>query len=534
MPPIKDFATKLDEMLTKTYPADKPGAAVIVVRGGKILFRKGYGMANLELGVKVEPEMVFRLGSITKQFTAVCILMLLQQGRLDIHDEITRFLPDYPTGGRRITVEHLLTHTSGIKSYTDMPEWLPLWRKDMSLDEMIALFKDQPFGFEPGEQFLYNNSGYILLGAIIEKASGMSYADFVQRNIFDALGMAHSCYDQTERILPGRVSGYSKGTDGYINAPYLSMSQPYAAGALASSVDDLAKWDAALYTDKLLPPDLLAKAWAPSKLNNGDSTGYGYGWAVGEYEGLTFIEHGGGINGFATDGVRVPAEKVYVAVLTNLDTPDPAPDMLAFKIAAMAVGHPLKEPVAIQVPAETLAGYAGVYQINEREDRIVTFQDGKLFSQRTGGLKYEFIPVGPDEFMIKDLLDRFFFVRDPQGKTTGMKVLRRMGPPESAVWTDKPLPVPRQAIVLEPALLERFPGTYELAPGFALAITLEDGQLHAQAPGQEKLKLFPETPERLFAKEVDLHFDFQFDPQGKVAECTLTQGPQVMPLKKVG
>ncbi|MBN2386987.1 MAG: serine hydrolase [Anaerolineales bacterium] len=534
MPPIKDFASKLDEMLASLYPADKPGAAVIVAWGGKVLFRKGYGMANLELGVSIEPEMVFRLGSITKQFTAVSILMLQQQGKLDLQDDLTRFLPDYPTGGRRISVEHLLTHTSGIKSYTDMAEWLPLWRKDMSLDELIALFKDQPFDFEPGEQFCYSNSGYILLGAIIEKVSGMSYADFVQKHIFDALGMAHSSYDQTERILPGRVAGYTRGVDGYLNAPYLSMSQPYAAGALVSNVDDMARWDAALYTEELLQTDLLAKAWIPFQLHNGDPTGYGYGWATGEYEGLTFIEHGGGINGFATGGVRVPAEKVYVAVLANLDVSDPSPDMLAFKIAAMAVGHPVREPVAIQVPAEVLAGYAGVYRINAGEDRSVTFQDGRLFSQRTGGRKIEFIPVGPDEFMVKDLLDRFLFVRDPQGKVTGMTVLRRMGLPERATLTDKPLPAQRQAIALEPALLERFPGSYELAPGFALAITLEDGQLYAQAPGQEKLKLFPETPGRLFANEADLHFDFQFDPQGKVAESILTQGPRVMPLKKVG
>jgi D-alanyl-D-alanine carboxypeptidase len=534
MPLIKNFLNKVDEMLTVLYPKNKPGAAVIVVRRGEVLFRKGYGMANLELGVKIKPEMVFRLGSITKQFTAVSILMLQHQGKLNVHNEITRFLPDFPVSGRRITIEHLLTHTSGIKSYTDMPEWLPLWRKDMSLDELITLFKNQPFDFEPGEQFRYNNSGYILLGAIIEKVSGMPYADFVQKNIFDALGMSHTLYDQTERILTGRVAGYSKGTQGYINAPYLSMFQPYAAGSLASSVDDLALWDAALYLDRLLPPTDLATAFMPFKLNNGDPTGYGYGWGISEYAGQTFIEHGGGINGFTTGGVRVPDEKVYVAVLTNLDTPDLAPDMVAFKIAAMAIGHPVKEPVAIKVPAETLASYVGVYQINEREDRVVMFQDGKLFSQRTGGLKYEFVPVSADEFIIQDMQDRFVFVRDTQGKLMGMKVLRRLGPPENAPRIDKPLPAQRVFISLEPALLERFLGSYELAPGFVLEITLAEGQMYAQAPGQEKIKLFPETPERIFATEVDLHFDFKFDPQGKVLNCILTQGLQAMPLKKVG
>ena len=228
----EQISEQIDQMFVEIYPDDQPGAAVIVTQNGETLFRKGYGLANLELGVKVEPEMIFRLGSITKQFTAVAILMLQEEGKLQVQDEITRYLPDYPVGERKITIEHLLQHTSGIKSYTDMVEWLPLWRKDMSVQELIDLFKEQPFDFEPGEQFRYDNSGYILLGAIIEALSGSSYADFIQEWIFKPLGMQHSLYDNPELILPGRVSGYSKGLNGLINAPYLSMTQPYAAGSL--------------------------------------------------------------------------------------------------------------------------------------------------------------------------------------------------------------------------------------------------------------------------------------------------------------
>jgi CubicO group peptidase (beta-lactamase class C family) len=339
---MPELIHNMDELLQTSYPSVGPGAAVIVMKEGQVLLRKGYGKANLELDVPVEPPMVFRIGSITKQFTAVCILMLLEEGKLLLQDEITRFLPDYPTQGQKITVEHLLTHTSGIVSYTSLPEWLPLWRKDMTLVEIIDLFKDRPMEFEPGEKFSYNNSGYILLGAIIESLSGMSYAAFVQERIFDRLGMTRTLYDNTARIVPGRASGYTIANDGFANAAYLSMTQPYAAGSLASCVDDLAHWDTALYAGELVSPETLSLAHQSYRLLDGSLTNYGYGWTVSEYEGFQFLEHAGGINGFLCGGVHVPEAQVYVALLSNLEAPKPNPDMLAFQLASMVIGKPYR------------------------------------------------------------------------------------------------------------------------------------------------------------------------------------------------
>jgi CubicO group peptidase (beta-lactamase class C family) len=287
--------------------------------------------------------MIFRLGSITKQFTAVAILMLAEQGKLSVSDEITKYLPDYPTRDHKITIEHLLTHTSGIKSYTSIPEWRPMWRKDVTLKEMIDLFKDKPMDFAPGERWSYNNSGYVLLGAIIEKVSGQSYKDFIEKNIFAPLGMKHSFYDDTERIVPRRVSGYSKGKDGFANAEYLSMSWPYAAGSLMSRVDDLAIWDAALYTEKLIKQQSIKRAWTPYTLKDGKPTKYGYGWGISSIGGHRAITHSGGIHGFSTVGLRLPDDRVYVAILTNrqLGLGD-----LGQKVAAIAVGASLDEPAA--------------------------------------------------------------------------------------------------------------------------------------------------------------------------------------------
>jgi CubicO group peptidase (beta-lactamase class C family) len=524
---------QMDELLNNTYPVEKPGASVIVTKDSQILLRKGYGRANLELDVSVEPYMVFRLGSITKQFTAVCILILLERRLLDLQDEITRYLPDYPSQGRKITIEHLLTHTSGVKSYTDMPEWLPLWRKDMSIDELITLFKDQPMEFEPGERFQYNNSGYILLGAIIEKLSGFSYADFVQKNIFDRLDMTRSLYDDPARLISGRVAGYTKGTDGFENAPYLSMSQPYAAGALASCVDDLAKWDAALYTDILVNQGTLDRAFKSGQLNNGEPTGYGYGWMIGEYEGYQFIEHGGGINGFTTGAVRVPDARVYVAVLTNLETPNSDPSTVAFRLATLAIGKPWVEQAPIELTEEALDIYPGVYQINEREERVIMREGLRLFSQRTGGMRLEIFPCASDTFFFKDNPDRFVFTHNESGKVNGMKVIRRIGPPEVAPRTNKPLPSQRSSIILPVELLKRYIGEFELAPGLVVTVSLSDDHLFIQAPGQEKLPLLFESTERLFTQTVDLTLVYEFNALGEVKSFVLHQGLQTYPARKL-
>ncbi len=405
------LAAAFNADLEKMFKPNEPGAAAIVVKDGQVIFRKGYGMANLELGIPVAPDHVFRIGSVTKQFTAVSILMLMEQGKLALTDEITKFLPDYPTQGHKITVEHLLTHTSGIVTYTGLPEWLPLWRKDMTLTELVDLFKNKPMDFAPGEKYKYNNSAFVLLGVIIGKASGMKYADFVEQKIFAPLGMTSSFYDSTTRVIPRRIPGYQKDGDRYTNAEYLSMSQPYAAGSLISTVDDLAKWDAALYTEKLVKQASLQRAWTSYILKDGKPTNYGYGWGVNTLEGLRIISHGGGINGFTCNAVRLPETRVYVAILTNREG---GVGNLAQKLAVLASGKEWHEPVppkpsdpkpAVAVPAvavsETvLERYVGEYQLAPNFIITVTREGTKLFGQATGQQRFELTPESETKFVI--------------------------------------------------------------------------------------------------------------------------------------
>lgn len=535
VPPAAEsgLAAKIDAVMAPVFKPGEPGAAIIVQKGGRTVFRKGYGMADLELGVPIAPDMVFRLGSITKQFTAVSILLLAQEGKLGLQDEITKFLPDYPTQGKRITVEHLLTHTSGIKSYTNVPELLKLMRNDFTVQEVIDQFKTRPMEFEPGQSWAYNNSGFFLLGAIIEKVSGRTYEDFVNERLFKPLGMTGSYYGSAERIIPRRVPGYQDGKNGYINAPYLSMTAPYAAGSLLSTVDDLARWSEALLTGKVIAKDWLDKAFTPYKLANGESTGYGYGWFISDLAGHRTVEHGGGINGFTSYGLALPEDRIYIAILTNGAFEARNPEACAVKIAWLALGLTEPERKVVRVAGKALDETAGVY-VNDRKDEYYFSRAGdKLMAQRRGGSKNELYPVSTTEFFLKDNPARFVFVRDPGGRVTGLRIKSRLGPVQIFTRTDKPLPAERQAIKLDPQLYDRLAGDYELMPGFTITIIRRGDKLISRATGQPEVELFPESETRFFLKVVDAQVDFTLDASGRATGLVLHQGGQDLPGKKV-
>jgi len=422
---------RIDSVLQEFYKPDEPGAAVIVVKDGKVIFRKGYGMANLELGVPIEPDMVFRLGSITKQFTAVAMLQLVEQGKVAPDDLVTKFLPDYPTYGHPITIKHLLAHTSGIKSHTSMPEMWASMRKDLSVQELIDFFKYQPMNFIPDTQWAYNNSGYLILGAIIEKVSGQTYEEFLQTSIFSPLGMKQSYYDSTSQIIHRRVAGYDKNKDGFVNAAYISMTQPYGAGALASTVDDLAIWDAALYTNKIIEQETLQQAFVSHKLADGTSTMYGYGWFLSEYGGRQFIEHSGGIPGFSTYAIRVPDDRVFVAILSNNSGFNPG--ILAFKITSIAIEQPYSDPEAIELQVEDLALYEGLYEVSPSEMVQIKREENQLFYQYNENPRREITPISHKEFFFKvNSTNRIFFKIDENNVVTEFEMRGRVGIPEKA------------------------------------------------------------------------------------------------------
>lgn len=524
------MTAQIDQLLAGVFPSDAPGAAVIVVRDGKVILRKGYGLANIELGVPIAPEMVFRLGSVAKQFTAMAILMLSEEGKLALSDEITEYLPDFPIHGQTITIENLLTHTSGVKDYEFLPARLAAAHNDLTPAELIALFQDEPLDFAPGEQWSYSNSGYILLGAIIEKVAGMSYADFIQQRIFTPLGMTHSYYDDVTHIIPGRVAGYSPTADGYDNAEYMSLTQAYAAGALASSVDDLARWDAALYTNKLVKQATLRQAFKPYRLKNGESSGYGYGWVIGDYEGHAITEHNGGINGFVAQVMRFPDDKVYVAILTNSDGRGQVLGTLAFQIAALVIGKPYHDPKAVTLPAATLAAYEGVYLANGQTKVVVRRHEDQLWAE-TGGSAMVLTPLSTNEFFIPDAPVRIKFVKNSAGEVIEIQAQEHFGKWNRLPKTDEPLPTIPEAVEVDPAILTDYVGDYE-ADAISLTISLAGDTLMVTPAGEAPTELIPTGEAQFELPAFDARIEFVRAAEGAVSGLIVHMGGQAIAADK--
>lgn len=305
-------ASEVDTYLNSLVHIGSFSGSVLIARNGEVLLTKGYGFADRERKISNTPQTKFRLGSITKQFTAMAIIILEAQDKLDVQDPICKYLTECPETWETITIHHLLTHTSGIPNFTDFPDYSRTSATPSPPEETIDRFQDEPLDFQPGERWSYSNSGYILLGYIIERVSSQSYEEFLQENIFTPLQMTNTGYDHNQDDLAvGYKSIFSK-------ADFIDMSIPYSAGGLYSTVDDLYKWDQAFYTKQLLPQDYLDQIFAAHvAIPSSDGMAYGYGWMVGLEDGRQIITHGGGIEGFVTNIARYPQDKTVIIILSN-------------------------------------------------------------------------------------------------------------------------------------------------------------------------------------------------------------------------
>jgi CubicO group peptidase (beta-lactamase class C family) len=332
----QDLGKSLDDYLQAAASQQRFSGTVLIARDGSLLLDKGYGKANLELDVANTPKIKFRLGSITKQFTATAILLLQEKGQLTVDDAVCKYISSCPAAWSDIKIHHLLTHTSGIYNFTKSPDYTKSMMLRATPESIVARVKDLPLDFKPGEKFSYSNSGYILLGMVIEKVSGKTYAQYLGENIFKPLKMADTGYDSTSRIIPDRAEGYSKSEGKLANAEYLDMSIPFAAGALYSTVGDLYIWAEALNSDRILSKKSKEQMFTPFKQN------YAYGWGVDSLFNHKRTAHGGGINGFATFIERFPDDHLTVIVLSNFDFADTG--RIARDLAAMALGEKVEPP----------------------------------------------------------------------------------------------------------------------------------------------------------------------------------------------
>ncbi len=527
-----DFKARADAIVKKAFPADQPGAAVIITDDGKTVYAAGQGVADVEAKTPITPATVFRMGSITKQFSAAVMLQLVAEGKVALDDRLSKYLPDYPKPGADATIAQILNHTVGVQSYTGIPGWMveANTNRAYTTEQMIAEFKDLPAPSRPGEKYQYNNSGYVLVGAVIEKVTGKPWHVNVDERIARPLGLTTIRYGVLEGETPNMARGYTLRDDKVAEASKIHMSVPHAAGALIGSVEDLAKWNAALHSGKIIPPELYAKMTAPTVMPNGSTEDYGYGIAPREVRSRKALGHGGGIFGFSTDSIYLPKEDIFVAVFTNSDSPAASPGMVMQQLAALAIDDPFPTFQKAAFDAKSVEPWVGLYKVKDGERRVI-LKDGKLFTQRTGGGELEAFSAGNGRYFYPNSLTWFELKRDSAGTPVVAMYQQGAVTPEIAARAGD-IPAELPVADVPRATLETYAGRYD-TPAGPLAVALPaEGPMTVQLGGQDAIPVLAVTQTEFRLVGVDARIDFKSEG-GKVVGATIKQGGRDLPAKRV-
>lgn len=527
----------IDWVFERVIKEKYPGAAVLVAKDGEILYQNGYGYANIGHRAEVTPETKFRIGSISKQFMAAAILKLQQEGKLSVKDKLSKFLPDYPRGDE-VTLHHLLTHTSGIHSYTGKPDFMKTVTVEITTEELVDSFKDDKFDFDPGEKQSYCNSGYFLLGHIVEKVSGKSLGDYLKETFFDPLNMKETGIHRWSLVLDHEATGYSYVAGKVQKAQNWDMSRAGGAGALYSTVGDLYRWNKALFNKEVVKESSLKAAFTPAKLNNGETArgmggGYGYGWSIGEIRGLKLIAHGGGLNGFSSHLMRLPEKKLTVTVLANClpSIPELSPSGFAHHIAEIYLFEEMAQQASFiedkTVDPTVYDDYVGRYDYGNSMVLTVTRKGDRLLAQLSGQGQAEIFPRSENEFFWKEVDAQITFVRNEKAEVTG--AVHRQG----GRTIEAPKLKDEAVAKVDPSVYDAYVGEYEIENVGKVTVTKEDDRLYAQLTGQPKVELFPRSETEFFLKVVQADIIFTKDKDGRVTGLTLKQSGVSMTGKKV-
>ncbi len=517
-------AQQLNRLVEAFDASETPALALLVARDGQVLYRRAIGLANLEQQIAATPKTKFRIGSITKQFTASAILRLVADKKLSLDDTLDQFLPDYPRGDE-ITIHHLLNHTSGIPSFTELPEFWQVVTQPTTEQKVIASFMHLPLSFDPGSKFHYNNSGYFLLGHIVGKVSGKPFGEYLQETFFQPLGMTDTGIHSPDLHLTNEALGYSLEGDAFTPALDWHMSQTDGAGALYSTVDDLMLWNEAVFSGRVLPAELLAAALTPYQ------NGYGYGWVIGKHRGLRTIGHNGGLNGFVSNLVRYPDQNLTIVALHNAhpSIPQMTPAAVTSKIAELFLDAEMAPPVIHQVDttvtAETLARYVGRYDYGPAV-LIVTLEDGHLYAQLTGQGKAEIFPSSETEFFWKIVDASVAFQLDAEGRCIGAKHTQNG-------QTSDVKRLPDQVVVELPVeTLDRYVGLYDYVQA-KMVIRRDGNRLLAKLGNQPEFPILPENETTFHWQIVEASIQFIVAPDGAVSGATHTQAGRQFQVSKI-
>jgi CubicO group peptidase (beta-lactamase class C family) len=524
----QDQSTRFDQITKNRADTKRFMGNVLVAKGDHVLFEKSYGSANMEWNVPNTAESKFRIGSVTKQFTAASILLLEERGKLKTEDLVSTYVPNAPAAWSKITIYHLLTHTSGIPSFTGFPEYEQFQTQPTTPEKLLAFFRDKPLEFEPGSKWNYSNSGYEVLGYVIEKVTGQTYQHFLDENIFKPLNMTDSGYDSNSLVIPHHAYGYTPGPHGIRVAGYVDMTVPYSAGALYSTTHDLLKWERALFGGRLLKPASLQKMITPFKND------YGCGLTITTINGRKRIEHGGGIQGFNAEVAYWPDDQMTVVVLANLN--GSAASDIAADLAATLHGEKVTLPSErkeITLTPEQLKPFIGRYLLTSTINVDITLDGKQLETQLTGQPKFPLFAESPTSFFLKVVDAEVRFDKDASGKVTQLTIHQGGRDTVAKKVSDTvPAPLPHHEISIAPDKLKDYVGTYALASGFTLTITLAADHLEAQATNQPKVPIVAEAPDKFFYKVVEAQLDFGRDASGAVTQVTLHQGGRDITGKK--
>lgn len=413
----RKLSKSLDELIPKRLTEIAPGCVVLIAKDDKVVYKKAFGMANTELNIPMQPDMLFRTGSMGKQYTAVAILQLVEQGKISLYDSIQKYIKDFPPKGYTITIENLLTNTSGIKDYLSEISNPAKQKESYTPKDGVDYIKEEPLNFKPGSEYRYSNSNYYLLGYIIETVTGKTFENYLKENVLDKSNLKNTFYIHPEKTIPDMPQGYSRFDGKIEKATLQEVTIMYSAGALISNADDIYKWHQALYNQQLVKKETLEKATTPFQFSDGTFSEYGYGWFIKNIDGSKTIEHSGSTDGFQSDEIYLPNENVFVVALFNCYEADMDWQLMTNDIARLTIGKAINDN--FNVKENILKSYVGTYEVtlnNVNHKLIVTFVDGRLFIQASNPddrlPKVLLYAKSESEFYMKEAPLRFEFLKD--------------------------------------------------------------------------------------------------------------------------
>ncbi len=523
----------VDRLLQQVAPDKSPAIVILVARDGQPVVAKAGGFQSIENQIPATIETKFRIGSVTKQFTAAAILKLQEEGKLSVQDPLDKFFPGYPRGSE-ITLHHLLTHTSGIPSYTDAADFRMKVTEPVTSEALIDSFRDKPLEFDPGQRWKYCNSGYFLLGRIVELVSQQTYDDYLRKTFFEPLQMTSTGVHSASEALDKEAVGYSWNSEQHAYEKALNWDMSYAggAGALYSTVGDLFRWNEGVFGGKVLLEASLKAAFTSVEVKEGSSPSYGYGWGIGEQRGLRIVSHGGGLDGFASSLTRYPDQRFTVVVLaaalpggSSFD-----PGQIDGQLARWALWQEMKaadRSSATTLPEAVLDAYVGEYDYLSAILRVRR-EGTHLLAKLTGQPEFEIHPVSETEFVWRVVEAKVQFVKDEQGN-----VLHAVHHQNGRKFEAPRMPE-RKSVELPPEKLDDYVGRYNYGLRIiVLKVTKEDGRLMAQMTAQPKLEIVPKGDDQFFWRDVNAEVKFERDESGKVIKAIHRQAGQTTEAPKL-